>query len=84
MERKMDENKEHMKPLEQKLDGKLEQMEHKIIEVLNGKFPKIDKVSEETHENKCSIQFEQLSNIMNFLGVLIPIMGLLMDGLQKE
>jgi hypothetical protein len=58
MERNMDENKEQMKQLEHKMDGKLEQLEHKIIEALNGRFPKIDKVSEGTHENKGSIQFE--------------------------
>lgn len=44
--------------------GKLE----KIIEALNGRFLKIDNVSEEIHENKCNIQVEQLFNNKNFLG----------------
>jgi hypothetical protein len=34
------------------MDGKLEQMEQRIIEALNGRFPKIDEVYEGTHENK--------------------------------
>ena len=43
-------------------------MEQKIIEVLNGRFPKIDKVSKGTHENKGSIQVEELSRNKNFPG----------------
>jgi hypothetical protein len=61
MERKMDENKEEMK-------RNLEQMEQKIMEVLNGRFPKIDKVFEGTRENKGSVQFEQFFNNKNFPG----------------
>jgi hypothetical protein len=38
------------------------------MEALKGRFPKIDKVSEGTHENKGSIHVEQLSNNKNFLG----------------
>jgi hypothetical protein len=48
------------------MEEKLEQMEQKIMEALNWRFPKIDKVSKGTHENKCSIQIEQLSNNKNF------------------
>ena len=61
IERKMDENKEHMK-------GTMEQLEQKIMEALNGRFPKINKVSGGTHENKGSIQIEQLCNNKNFPG----------------
>ena len=72
MERKMDENKEHtkrtMEQLEHKIDGKLEQIEKNILEALNGRFPKINKVSEGTHENKGGIQVEQISNNKNFPG----------------
>jgi hypothetical protein len=64
---KMDENKEEMKrnmeKMEQKMDGKLEQ---KILEALYGRLPKIDKGSKGTHENKGSVQVEQLSNNKNF------------------
>jgi hypothetical protein len=70
--RKMDGNKElmeiKMEQLEHKMDGKLEQMEQKIIEALIGRLPKIDKVSKGTHENKGSIQVEQLSKNKIFLG----------------
>jgi hypothetical protein len=38
------------------------------MEALNGRFPKIDKVSKGIHENKCSIQVGQLSNNKNFPG----------------
>jgi hypothetical protein len=44
-----------MEQLEHKMDGKLEQMENNILESLNGRFPKIDKVYEGTHGNKGSI-----------------------------
>ena len=68
----MDENKEQVKimmeQLEQKMDGKLEQMEQNIIESLNGRLHKIDKGSEGTHENKGSIQVEKLSNDKTFPG----------------
>jgi hypothetical protein len=37
-------------------------MENIILESLNGRFPKIDKVSKRNHENKGSIQVEHLSN----------------------
>jgi hypothetical protein len=63
MESKMDKNKEHMK---RTMGKKLEQMEHKIMEALNGRFPKIDKVYKGTHENKGGIQVEQISNNKNF------------------
>jgi hypothetical protein len=43
-------------------------MEQKIIESLNGRLPKIDKVFEGTHENKGSIQVEKLSNDKTFPG----------------
>jgi hypothetical protein len=58
MERKMDENKEEMK----------RDMEQMIMEALNGRPPKIDKVSERTRENNGSVWVEQLSNNKNFLG----------------
>jgi hypothetical protein len=70
--------------LEQKMDGKLEQMEKNILEALNGRFLKIDDVSKRTHENKGSIQVEQFIIIRIVQGDLTPIMELLMDGLQKE
>jgi hypothetical protein len=37
----------------------MEKMEQNIMESLIGKLPKIYKVFEGTHENKCSIQVEQ-------------------------
>jgi hypothetical protein len=43
-------------------------MEQKIMEDLNGRFPKTDKVPKGTHENKNSIQVEQLPNNKNFSG----------------
>jgi hypothetical protein len=38
-----------------------EKLEHKIMEALNGRFLKFDKVYEGTHKNKGSFQVEQLS-----------------------
>jgi hypothetical protein len=51
--------------MEQKMDGKLEQIEQKIMEALNGRFPESDKVSEGAYENKGSIHVEKLSNDNN-------------------
>jgi hypothetical protein len=45
----------NMQQLDQKMSGKLEHMEQNIIEALNGRLPKIDKVSKGTQENKGSI-----------------------------
>jgi hypothetical protein len=50
------------------MDVKLEQMENNILEALNGRFPKLNKVFQGTHENKGSIQVEQISNNKNFPG----------------
>jgi DNA anti-recombination protein RmuC len=76
MDKKVDENrndikedmKRNMEQMEQKMDGKLEHMEQKILEALYGRLSKIDKGFEGTHENKCSIQVEQLSNSNKFPG----------------
>jgi hypothetical protein len=69
MERKMEENKEQverkMEENKELMKRRMEQLEHKIIEALNGRLSKIDKVSKGTHENKGSIQVEQLSNNKN-------------------
>ena len=58
-----------MDQLEQKMDGKLEHVENNVLESLNGRISKIDKVCEWNHENKGSIQVEQISNNNNFIGV---------------
>jgi hypothetical protein len=56
MERNMDENKEAMK----------RNMEQKIMEALIGRFPKIDKVFEGTHENKGNVQVDNFPIIRIF------------------
>ena len=65
----MDDNKEKMEKekLEQNIDGKLEKREQKIIEVLNGRFHKIDIVTKNTNENKIIIQVKKLFNNKNML-----------------
>ena len=45
----------NMQQMEQKMDGKLEHMKHRIIEALNGRLLKVDEVYEGTHENKGNI-----------------------------
>jgi hypothetical protein len=55
-----------------------------VIEALNGRLPKIDKVSEGTHENKGSIQVEQLSNNKNFPGGFNSNSGVTYGWFQKE
>jgi hypothetical protein len=57
------------------MDGKSEQMENTILEALNGRFPKIDKVFEGTHENKGSIKVEHFFNNKKFSGGLNSNIG---------
>jgi len=64
MENKMDENREHM---ENKMDEKMEyKLVTKIIQTLDGRLPKSDIVTKETHENKGNIHVEQCSSNKNF------------------
>jgi hypothetical protein len=54
------------------MDEKMEQMEQKlvakIIQTLDGRLPKSDTVTKETHENKGSIHVEQPSSNKHFSG----------------
>jgi hypothetical protein len=62
MEKKVNKNKDQM---EKKMDENRDQMENKldsILQTLDGRLTKSDIVTEETHENKCSIHLEQPAN----------------------
>jgi hypothetical protein len=84
----MDENKEQVKimmeQLEQKMDGKLEQMEQKIMEDLMGGSLKLIRCLKGLVKIKVVFMLNNFLIIRILKGDLTPIMELLMDGLQKE
>jgi hypothetical protein len=59
MEKNMDENRDQM---ENKLDKKMKELQNSILQTLDGRLPKSNIVTKETHENKGSIHAEQTAN----------------------
>jgi hypothetical protein len=57
----MDENRDQM-------EKKMDELKISILQTLDGRLPKSDTVTEETHENKGSIHVEQPSNNKHFSG----------------
>jgi hypothetical protein len=65
MENKMDENRDQM---ENNMDKNMEELQNFILQTLDGRIPKIETITKETHENKGSIHIEQPTNNNKFLG----------------